>query len=69
MQSKTDRRMCGTCEYWTGKREPVFDRKGNPKINIYDKRAICNKQDYRFADQNREYQHGCCRYSKWTEIL
>ena len=34
MQSKTDRKICGTCEFWSGKREPVFDQNGNPKINI-----------------------------------
>ena len=45
MQSKTDRKMCGTCEYWTGNREPVFDAKGTPKINIYDRFGVCEKQD------------------------
>lgn len=69
MQSKTDRKMCGTCEFWSGNREPVFDQKGMPKVNIYDKRAICNKQDYRFADQNRDREAKCGRYSKWSEIL
>ena len=53
MQSITDRKMCDTCEYWSGKREPVFDR-----------HAICNKQDYRFADENRGCQQCCTRYSK-----
>lgn len=69
MQSKTDRKMCGTCEYWSGSREPVFDRKGNPKVNIQEKHAVCNKQDHRFANENRWYDNCCGRYSKWTEIL
>lgn len=69
MQSKTDRKMCGTCEYWTGNREPVFDAKGTPKINIYDRFGVCEKQGHRFADQNRENKLCCGRYSKWTEIL
>ena len=69
MQSKTDRKICGTCEFWSGKREPVFDQNGNPKINIYDTNAICNKQDHRFADENRNCRLCCGRYSKWTEIL
>lgn len=69
MQSKTDRKMCGTCEYWAGNREPVFDAHGKPKINIYDKQAVCNKQGHRFADENRRCDLVCGRYSKWTEIL
>lgn len=69
MQSKTDRKICGTCEYWTGSREPIFDAKGMPKINIYDRYAICAKQGHRFEDQNRENKLCCGRYSKWTEIL
>lgn len=69
MQSKTDRKMCGTCEYWSGEREPVFDNQGRPKINISDRYAACNKQCHRFADENRKYDLCCGRYSKWTEIL
>ena len=69
MQSKTDRKMCGTCEYWSGNREPVFDKCGRPKLNIYDRKGLCNKQAHRFSDQVREYDLCCGRYSKWTEIL
>lgn len=69
MQSKTERKICGTCEYWTGNREPVFDKKGIPKVNIYDKRAICAKQGHRFSDSNRERDLCCGRYTKWSEIL
>ncbi len=36
MRSKTDREICGTCQHWTGKREPVFTAKGIPKIDVYD---------------------------------
>ena len=38
MQSKTDRKIRGTCEFWSENREPMFDQIGNPKINIYDKK-------------------------------
>ena len=69
MQSKTDRKICGTCEYWAGKREPVFDQHGRPKINIIDRYAVCNRQDYRFADENRKCDLKCGKYTKWTEIL
>ena len=43
MLSKTDRKICGTCQFWTGKRDPVFDRKGVPKIDISDIRAATAK--------------------------
>lgn len=69
MQSKTDRKICGTCQYWSGKREPVFDKESMPKVNIYDKLGICNKQGHRFTDENRRCDLCCGRYSKWTEIL
>lgn len=41
MRSKTDRVICGTCEYWTGNRMPAFDQKSNPKIDIYDENGFC----------------------------
>lgn len=69
MQSKPDRQMCGTCEYWTGKREPAFDRQGKPKVNIHDMHAKCSKQNHRFTDENRWRDQCCIRYCKWTEIL
>ncbi len=69
MQSKTDRMICGTCEYWTGDREPVFDKNGTPKINIYDNYGICCKVDCNFTDKERKKDAYCMKYSKWTEIL
>lgn len=41
MRRSTEREICGTCAYWTGNRKPVFDGKGNPKIDIVDKEGIC----------------------------
>lgn len=69
MQSKTDRKICGTCEYWSGNREPVFDKNGVPKINIYDDCGICCKVGCRFTDKERRNSLNCKMYSKWTEIL
>lgn len=69
MQSKTDRAICGTCEYWSGNREPVFDKNGKPKINIYDDVGICCKVRSRFSDEPRKNSLSCKMYSKWTEIL
>lgn len=68
-QSKTDRKMCGTCEYWNGDREPVFNEKGIPKIQINTDEGFCEKQGSRFLDELRKYDLRCKCYSKWTEIL
>lgn len=40
LRSKTDRIMFGTCELWTGNRTPVFDSKGNPKVDIMDNNGL-----------------------------
>lgn len=69
MVSRTDVVKCGTCEYWIGKREPVFDAKGNPKVRIDDACGECQKQESRFCDQKREQHLKCMYYSKWTELF
>ena len=69
MRSKTDRAICGTCEFWTGNRQPVFDKKGNPKIDIIDEKGFCQNVNSRFLDSLRNRNYYCCRFSKWTEIL
>lgn len=69
MRSNTERQICATCEYWTGARNPVFDAKGNPKIDICDNLGLCQNQFSRFLDASRKYDSKCVRYSKWTEIL
>ena len=68
MKSKTDRIICGTCEFWTGKRLPVFDLKGKPKIDIIDEYGVC-EHPYVQKGQSRRKDLKCIRYSKWTEIL
>ena len=69
MTSKTERKICGTCEYWCGKREPVFDKDGKPKIRIDDSLGLCMNEDSKFTDQKRK-KDACCKcFSKWTEIL
>lgn len=69
MRSKTDRKICGTCEFWIGNRIPVFDTKGIPKIDILDDYGICQNQNSRFTDEKRSNKLNCKNYSKWTEIL
>lgn len=69
MASNTDTIKCGTCEYWTGQREPVFDRKGQPKVKIIDRIGNCEKEGSRFCGQTREQQLHCKYYSKWPELF
>lgn len=69
MLSKTERQICGTCEYWTGARNPIFDVRGIPKIDICDDFGLCQNQFSRFVDTSRKRDSKCVRYSKWTEIL
>jgi len=69
MIGKTDTRKCGTCEYWTGKREPIFDKNGKPKIHIDDDTGSCEKYDSRFHEQSRRQELSCKYYSKWTELF
>ena len=68
MRSKTDRVICGTCQYWTGKREPVFASKGIPKIDIFDDYGLC-EHPHVAEGQSRRKDLKCVRHSKWTEIL
>lgn len=69
MRSKTDRIMCGTCQYWTGAREPVFDCKGNPKVDLFDVFGNCECAQSSKYEQTRKRDGKCIRYSKWTELF
>ena len=69
MRSRTDRTICGTCEFWTGNRQPVFDKNGNPKIDIIDDSGFCQNVNSNFLDTIRKCGYKCCGFSKWTEIL
>lgn len=69
MISKTERKICGTCEFWTGKREPTFDKNSTPKINIIDKEGLCMNSNSRQYDKVRRNDLNCNCFSKWTEIL
>lgn len=69
MISKTDRAICGTCAYWTGKRDPIFDQKGTPKIRIEDRFGGCENESSRQCGKTRDKEAKCGKYSKWTEIL
>lgn len=69
MVSKTDRKICGTCEYWSGERMPIFDKNGSPKISITDSVGLCNNISSKFIDKERKKDLNCKAYSKWTEIL
>lgn len=66
---KTERTICGTCEYWTGKRNPIFDKKGMPKVDIIDKMGQCENINSIFLDKERREELNCKHFSKWTELL
>lgn len=69
MRSKTTTMKCGTCEYWTGKRKPVFNEKSIPMVDVIDTFGECQNTDSRFCDQKRGQGVKCVHYSKWTELF
>ena len=69
MRRKTDRVICGTCQYWTGKRVPCFDKNGVPKVDIIDYFGQCENINSRFVDEKRKNDNSCKYHSKWTELL
>ncbi len=69
MVSKTERKICGTCEFWTGKRKPIFDQKGKPKVDIIDEVGECQNVVCSFCDKSRKKDRVCQHYSKWPELF
>lgn len=69
MRSKTSTIKCATCEFWTGKRDPVFDARGTPVIDIFDTYGECQNVNSRFCDAKREQKAKCKHFSKWTELF
>lgn len=69
MRCKTDRVICGTCQYWTGAREPIFDANGNAKVNIFDEVGICECVQSVKYEQLRKKELKCRCFYKWTELL
>ncbi len=69
MRSKTERVICGTCQYWTGTRVPCFDNKGVPKVDIIDDFGQCENINSKFIDKKRKNENKCKYHSKWTELL
>ena len=69
MRSKTTIKKCGTCQYWTGNRDSVFDSNDIPKVDIFDNEGICENVMSKFCDQKRKQKLNCKNYSKWTELL
>ena len=69
MRSKTDVRKCGTCQYWTGNRNPVFTAKDEPRVDIVDTIGECECGTSNFCGVERKQTLSCKKYSKWTELL
>ncbi len=69
MRSKTTIEKCGTCQFWTGNRMPVFDSLGIPKVDIIDTIGQCENVASRFFEDSRMQNAKCKHFSKWTELL
>ena len=69
MQSKTERTICGTCEYWAGKRKSILDNNKQQKVRIDDRYGFCRNFNCNFTDQLRKYDLKCKNHFKWTELL
>ncbi len=69
VKSMTTTVKCGTCQFWTGSREPGFDSQGKPIVFVHDSNGACENVHSRFCDQDRKESARCVLYSKWTEIL
>lgn len=69
MKTSVDVVKCGNCQYWTGAREPVFDAKDRPKVEIRDLEGNCENQNSRFCDKTRKKGQSCIHFSKWTELF
>ena len=69
MRSKTTTEKCGTCQFWTGERLPVFDSYGTPKVDIIDNVGQCENVASKFCDNPRKQTAKCKHFSKWTELL
>ena len=69
MKTSTETVKCGNCQHWTGDREPVFDARGEPKVEIKDDFGSCEKEGSRFCGQNRKKSAKCQHFSKWTELF
>lgn len=69
MKTSVDIKKCGNCQYWTGSREPVFNERGEPKVEIHDKCGECENEISKFCNQKRKKEQSCKNFSKWTELF
>ena len=69
MKTSTETEKCGNCQYWTGAREPVFNAKGRPMVEIRDDYGECEKEGSRFCGERRLKSLKCKHFSKWTELF
>lgn len=64
MESKVERKICGTCMYWNGRREPV---EGKPKIAILDECGICQNPVSSKSGESRKKDAKCKEYLQWEK--
>lgn len=66
----TTTKICGTCDFWTGKRIPVYDQHSMEKVDIFDRVGNCeNENAKRHTGQIMQKQQKCKYYSKWSELV
>ncbi len=69
MKSKTTTIKCGTCEFWTGKRAPIFDVNNNPVVDIIDSFGECQNVNSRFCDKKARTKSKMHTFLKVDRII
>ena len=67
MESKANCVICGTCAYWNGRREELTDKRGNPKIAIFDETGICECPISSKSGEVRKKDLYCKEYMQWYD--
>lgn len=67
MESKADRKMCGTCLYWSGPREIIYGEQ--KKVVMFEETGKCECPQSSMFKQDRYRQRSCKCYENWVENL
>lgn len=66
MVSKLERKICGTCMFWSGKREKTNEE--NVRVVMYDEEAVCECPISSKSGELRRKDLKCKEHTKWEEI-
>ena len=64
MESKIERKICGTCIYWNGNRELLRDK---PKVAILDEFGVCECPVSSKSGETRKKNAICIAYENLLE--